>query len=74
MDVMSYFKVGVILSTVVYSILGLVLLAVGFVVAEKLTPFSMTKELCEGKNVAVGIVIAGLMIAQAIIIAAVISS
>ena len=72
MDGMSYMKLGTLLSTVVYSVIGLVFLGLGFLLMNKLSPFSLSKELLEEHNTAIAIVIAGVMIAQGIIIAAVV--
>lgn len=59
-----------ILATVVYAILGIVIFLVAYFVLEKLTPFSIRKEIEEDQNVALGIIIAAVMIALAIIISA----
>jgi putative membrane protein len=72
MEGLSYLKWGYLLSTVVYSVIGLVFLGLGFFLMDKLSPFSLSKELLEEHNTAIAIVIAGVMIAQGIIIAAVI--
>ena len=60
--------------TIVYSILGFIVFFVGFIVFEKLTPFSIRKEIEEDQNVALGVIIGAAMIAIAIIIAAAIRS
>jgi uncharacterized membrane protein YjfL (UPF0719 family) len=72
LDGLNYLKVGYLVSTVVYSVIGLVFLGLGFKIMDKLSPFSLSKELLEEHNTAIAIVIAGVMIAQGIIIAAVI--
>ncbi len=59
-----------ILATVVYSSLGVVIFAVAYKVIEKLLPFSLTKELSEDDNTAVGVLMGSVMIGLAIIIAA----
>lgn len=60
--------------TIVYSVLGFIVFFVGFIVFEKLTPFSIRKEIEEDQNVALGVIIGAAMIAIAIIIAAAIRS
>ena len=60
--------------TIVYSVLGFVVFFVGFIVFERLTPFSIRKEIEEDQNVALGVIIGAAMIAIAIIIAAAIRS
>ena len=61
---------GPIFSTIVYSFLGLLVFFIAYVVMEKLTPFSMRKEIVEEKNIALGIIVGASFIALAIIIAA----
>lgn len=63
-----------IVSTFIYSILGLVLLILCYVVVDKLTHFSLHQELSEKQNVAVAIVIGCMLIALAIILGSVIRS
>ncbi len=46
-----------ILNSIIYSILGVVIFCVGFVVIDKLTPYHLWKELTEDNNVALAIVV-----------------
>ena len=57
-------------STVVFSVLGMVLLGIFFAILPKLLPFSLKKEMEEDQNTALGIVIGSIVLARAIIIAA----
>jgi len=57
-------------STVVYSLLGFVLFIIAFVLMEKLTPFSIRKEIEEDQNVALAVIMAGITIGMAIIVSA----
>lgn len=57
-------------STVVFSVLGMVLLGLFFAVLPRILPFSLKKELEEDQNVALAIVIGSIVIAMALIIAA----
>ena len=59
-----------ILSTVIYGVMGIMLSILGYKVYDLITPFSLTKELEEDQNVAVGIVVAGIIIGVSIIVAA----
>ncbi len=71
MDVLiSELHIAPILSTIVYSLIGMVLFILGFVIFDKLTPYSIHKEIGEDHNVALGVIIAALMISLSIIIAA----
>ena len=74
MDIFSRIDVAEIVSTVVYTALGLVLFLVSWFVIEKLTPFSLRKEIEEDQNLAVAVLIGAVFIALSILIAAVIRS
>jgi uncharacterized membrane protein YjfL (UPF0719 family) len=58
------------LSAVVFALLGVVLFVVGFMIFDKITPGSLWKELLDDQNTALGVLMAGVAIAIAIIIAA----
>ena len=58
------------LSAVVFAMLGVVLFVVGFMIFDKITPGSLWKELLEDQNTALGVLMAGVAIAIALIIAA----
>jgi uncharacterized membrane protein YjfL (UPF0719 family) len=57
-------------AAVVFALLGVVLFVVGFMIFDKITPGSLWKELLEDQNTALGVLMAGVAIAIAIIIAA----
>ncbi len=63
-----------ILDTVIYSLVGIVLMAVGFFLVNLVTPFSVKKEIEEDQNVSLGIIIGAVILGISIIVAAVISS
>ncbi|RMG03112.1 MAG: DUF350 domain-containing protein [Acidobacteria bacterium] len=63
----------VIVTTVVFVIIGLIFFGLSFFILNKLTPFSIRKEIEEDQNIALGVVIGAMLIAIAIIIAAAIS-
>ena len=54
----------------VFTLLGVALLALTFVIVQKLLPFSIRKELEEDQNVALGIVVGSAILAAALIISA----
>jgi putative membrane protein len=60
----------VLVTTLLFVLLGLVIFALGYVVIDKVTPFSVRKELEEDHNVALAIVIASVILGAALIIAA----
>jgi uncharacterized membrane protein YjfL (UPF0719 family) len=57
-----------IIASIVYSLIGIVILVVSFFVIEKITPENTWKELVQNKNVAIAIVAAAYILAIAIII------
>jgi uncharacterized membrane protein YjfL (UPF0719 family) len=60
----------IVVTTVVFVIIGLVVFAIAFFIIAKATPFSVRKEIEEDHNVALAIVIASVLLGSAIIIAA----
>jgi putative membrane protein len=59
-----------ILSTIIYALLGLGLFALAFIIMDKVTPFSLRKEIEQDQNVALAIIVGSVFIAMAIIIQA----
>jgi hypothetical protein len=57
-------------SSVVYGLVGLILLIIGYYSYELITPFSVKEELISHRNPAVGIVVSAFILGMAIIIAA----
>ena len=68
-DVLSNL-VSNLIAGVVFALLGVVLFIVGFMIFDRLTPGSLWKELIEDQNTAIGVLMAGVAIALAIVIAA----
>jgi putative membrane protein len=60
----------IVITTVVFVILGLIVFAIAFVIIAKATPFSVRKEIEDDQNVALAIVIGAVILGSAIIIAA----
>ena len=60
----------VLITTLVFVILGLIIFALAFLIIAKATPFSVRKEIEEDQNVALAIVIASVILGSALIIAA----
>ena len=60
----------VLVTTLVFVVLGLIVFALAFLVIGKATPFSVRKEIEEDHNVALAIVIASVILGSALIIAA----
>lgn len=60
----------ILVTTLIFVVIGLVFFAVAFVVLDKALPFSVHKEIEEDQNTSLGIIIGSMMIGIAIIIAA----
>ncbi|MDQ3667792.1 MAG: DUF350 domain-containing protein [Acidobacteriota bacterium] len=60
----------VLVTTLLFVLVGLVVFALAYVIVDKVTPFSVRKELEEDHNVALAIVIASVILGSALIIAA----
>lgn len=61
-----------LLLTVVYFIVGFALFGLSIIIMDKMTPFSIRKEIEEDQNTALAILIGAALIAIAIVLAAVI--
>jgi putative membrane protein len=59
-----------ILTSIVYGLIGLILLLIGYYIYEIITPWSVKEELIAHRNPAVGMVVAAFIIGMAIVIAA----
>jgi len=62
--------VPVLVSSIVFVVLGLVVFGLAFLIIVKASPFSVRKELADDQNVALAIVIGAVIIGSAIIVAA----
>ena len=60
----------VVITTLVFVLIGLIVFALAFLVIAKATPFSVRKEIEEDQNIALAIVIASVILGSALIIAA----
>ena len=65
---------GILLETIVYILIGLAFFALAIWLMEKVTPFSLRKELEEDQNVAIGIIVGSVIIGISIIVASVLGS
>ncbi len=66
----EYLKPAALIGSVVYSVIGIVLVALFFVIVDKMTPYDLWKELIENRNQPVATVVAAFCLAIAIIVAA----
>ena len=60
----------VVVTTLVFVLIGLIVFALAFVVITKVSPFSVRKEIEDDQNIALAIVIASVILGSALIIAA----
>ena len=60
----------IVVTTVLFVVIGLLVFAVAFIIIAKATPFSVRKEIEDDQNVALAIVIASVILGSALIIAA----
>ena len=60
----------VVVTTLVFVVIGLIVFALAFLVITKVAPFSVRKEIEDDQNIALAIVIASVILGSALIIAA----
>jgi putative membrane protein len=68
MELLKDLKPALMLSTVIYAVIGMVIFGVAFAVFNKLMPFSVRKEIEEDQNTSLGIIIGSFLIGLALII------
>ena len=61
---------AVIGGSILYAVIGVLVLWLSFVLIDKLTPYDLWKEICEDKNLALAIVVGAMFIAIGMIVAA----
>lgn len=72
-DLTTALNPAILLSTVVYTMLGLLLFGISLWLVAKLAPFSVRKEIEDDQNTALGVMIGAMFIGIAIVISAAIS-
>ena len=65
--------VGLVIESIVFSVVGLLVLLVGYKIFDAVTPYHLNHEIAEDNNTAAGVAVAGLLIALGLIVAAAIS-
>lgn len=68
--VLADLHVSHIVSSLLYSVIGIIIFVLALLIIDKVTPYSIHKEIEEEKNVALGLVIGSMLIGLAIIISA----
>ncbi len=67
---MEWLKPDVLIASLVYSLLGVLVFWVSFIVIDKLTPYALWVELIEKRNVALALVVAAMCLSIGMIVAA----
>jgi uncharacterized membrane protein YjfL (UPF0719 family) len=67
---MEYIKMSALVGSLLYSVIGVLILCLTFWIIDKLTPYDLWKELIENRNQSLATVVAGMFVAIAIIVAA----
>jgi len=67
---MTEFHLGTFLNALIYAFTGVAVFALSFAILDLLTPYDLWKEICEDRNVALGIMVGATALGICIIIAA----
>ena len=67
---MELLKLDYVLASLVYSLLGIVVFWLSFIIIDRLTPYDLWKNLVEERNQALATVVAAMCLGIAIIVAA----
>jgi putative membrane protein len=70
MNGLEWLRPAIIIGSVLYAVIGIAVLAVFFVILDKLTPYHLWTEIVDKKNVALAIVLGSMCIAVGLIVAA----
>ncbi len=66
----EWLKAGVVLSSVVFALIGVAIFGLCFVLMDKLTPYKLWEEIIEKQNLALALVVAAMSLGICIIVAA----
>lgn len=69
MDIFAEIKLAPIVSMIFWSMLSLAIFVAALAILDRLSPFSLTKEIGEDHNVALGVIVGCVMLGLSIIIA-----
>ncbi|MBN2497845.1 MAG: DUF350 domain-containing protein [Deltaproteobacteria bacterium] len=68
-QLLTELRPALMLGTLIYSLIGMLVFGLAFVIFNKLMPFSIRKEIEDDQNTALGIIIGSLLIGLSIIVA-----
>lgn len=63
-------KLGAVVGSIVFALIGVLIFWLCFVIIDKLTPYDLWSEIIEKQNVALGVVVAAMSLGICIIVAA----
>jgi putative membrane protein len=66
----EWVKPGIVVSSIMFALIGVAIFWICFVIVDKLTPYDLWGEIVEKQNVALAIVVAAMCIAIGLIVAA----
>ena len=66
----EWLKPAIVLGTILYAVIGVVVLWLSFVIIDKITPYDLWEEIVGKKNVALAIVVGAMFVAIGQIVAA----
>jgi len=67
---MDYINPQNIINSLIYSILGVIVFWVSFIIIDKITPYDLWKEIVEKRNTALAFVVGAMCLGIAIVVAA----
>lgn len=67
---MEWFSLKPLVASLVYSILGVVIFWVSFIIVDKITPYDLWREIVRDRNLPLAIIVAAMCLGIAIIVAA----
>jgi uncharacterized membrane protein YjfL (UPF0719 family) len=67
---MDWLKPTAFAGSLIYSLIGVIVFWISFVVIDKLTPYDLWKEIVENRNMALGVVVAAMCLGISLIVAA----
>ncbi|MBK6982819.1 MAG: DUF350 domain-containing protein [Betaproteobacteria bacterium] len=66
----EYLKPAAFIGSIAYSVIGVILVIISFIVVDKMTPYDLWKELIENRNQPLATVVGAFVLAIAIIVGA----
>ena len=67
---MDYLNPSALINSIVYSVLGVVVFWVSFIVVDKITPYDLWREIVKDRNLPLAVIVAAMCLGIAIIVAA----